>query len=90
MAEDEDNIALHLLRDIRADVRGVHDDTGDLRTRMVRMGSRFEELQEATVAAVGWAGFAKSASDCQGEAVDAVRMELEELRARVAALETMA
>ena len=83
MAEEQDNLVLHLLREIRG-------DTGDLRSRMTRMERKFEELQEATVAAVGWAGFAKASSDHHGEAMDTVRLELEELRARIAALEAKA
>ena len=87
MAEEQDNLLLHLLREIRAEGLETRADLGQ---RMTRMERKFEELQEATVAAVGWAGFAKASSDHHGETMDTVRHELEELRARIAALEAKA
>jgi hypothetical protein len=58
-----------------------------MNSRFTKLEREFGELREATVAAVGWAGFAKASADHHGEDLDAVRLALEDLRARIAALE---
>ncbi len=94
MAEERDNAVLRLLRDMRAEVAVLRQDVLASRQEMIARFSKldrgFGELREATVNATGWAGFAKVAADHNGKTLDAKRLELDEMRARLAALENRA
>lgn len=79
-----------LRRGLPAKAGGRRDDTGVLRRRMVRTEPEFDGPRRAAVAPLGRAEDARSATCDHGEATGAVRPELEELRARIAALEAKA
>ena len=83
MSDDQDNVVLRLLREIRS-------DTTDLRQRMTRVERHLEEMRDQTKTAIGMAGMAAVASETHGGDMDELRDQLEALRRRVAALEDRA
>jgi polyhydroxyalkanoate synthesis regulator phasin len=80
MAEDDTNLILRLLREIRS-------DTSDTRLRLGKVERRLDELHEGMVQAMGLAGLASVATEKRGEDMDEIRDQLEALRRRVADLE---
>jgi polyhydroxyalkanoate synthesis regulator phasin len=83
MAEEEGNIVLRLLREIRS--QQVDDGR-----RLQRVERHLDELREATVTAMGVAGLASVSTEKHGQEMDELRDQLEALRRRVAALENRA
>jgi polyhydroxyalkanoate synthesis regulator phasin len=80
MAEEDKNVVLRLLREIRA-------DTQDTRSRMTKVERRLEELHEGMVTAMGIAGLASVATEKHGEGMDEIRDEIAALKRRVQDLE---
>jgi polyhydroxyalkanoate synthesis regulator phasin len=80
MAEDENNVVLPLLREIRA-------DTQDTRARMTKVERQLEELREGMVTAMGVAGLASVATEKHGGHMDEIRDEIAALKRRVLDLE---
>jgi predicted translin family RNA/ssDNA-binding protein len=80
MADEQDNLVIRMLRDIRG-------DTMDTRQRLVRVERHVEEMREQMVTAMGMAGMATVSVEKQGERLDEISDELEALRRRIAALE---
>jgi hypothetical protein len=87
VAEEQDNMVLHLLREMRGDMQAMRQEMAQ---RFTKLDREFGELREASVLAAGWAGLAKAAADHNGETMDAIRLELDDVQARLAALETKA
>lgn len=83
MSDEEDNVVLRLLREIRT-------DTSDLRQRMGRMERHVEDMREQMTTAMGMAGMATVATERHGQDMDEIRDQLEALRRRVAVLEDRA
>jgi polyhydroxyalkanoate synthesis regulator phasin len=83
MAEDDSNLILRLLREIRS-------DTSDTRLRLGKVERRLDELHEGMVQAMGMAGLATVATEQHGEGMDEIRDQIEALRRRVAELEAKA
>ena len=80
MAEDRNDLMLRLLREIR-------EDTGDLRSRLVRVERRVDELHESASMALGFAAHATQTVEGHGQQFDALREDIEALKRRVAELE---
>jgi polyhydroxyalkanoate synthesis regulator phasin len=83
MAEEEGNLVLRLLRELRS--QQVDDGR-----RLQRMERHLDELRESAVTAMGMAGMASVASEKHGQEMDELRDQLEALRRRISALENRA
>jgi polyhydroxyalkanoate synthesis regulator phasin len=80
MAEEQDNLVVRMLREIRS-------DTQDTRQRLTRVERHIEEIRDQMVTAMGVAGLASVATEKHGEGMDEIRDQIEALRRRVSELE---
>jgi polyhydroxyalkanoate synthesis regulator phasin len=83
MSEDQDNMVLRLLREIRA--QQIEDSR-----RLVRVERRLDELHESNATALGLAAHANVVVEQSGQRFDELADQIEALRRRVAALEDRA
>jgi polyhydroxyalkanoate synthesis regulator phasin len=80
MAEEQDNLVLRMLREIRSQ----QVDDGQ---RLRRVERHLEEVRDQMVTAMGVAGLASVATEKHGEGMDEIRDQIEALRRRVSELE---
>ena len=80
MAEEQDNIVIRMLREIRA--QQIDDGR-----RLQRVERHVEELRDQMVTAMGIAGLASVATEKHGEGMDEIRDEIMALKRRVQELE---
>lgn len=78
--EEDDNLVLRMLREIRAQQM----DDG---RRLQRVERKMDELHESVVTAMGIAGLASVATEKHGEGMDEIRDEIAALKRRVQELE---
>jgi hypothetical protein len=80
MAEDDDNVVLRLLRELRAEQQ-------DQSRRLIRVERRIDEMHESMTTALGMAAHSNLAVEQYGQRFDEVEDQLAALRRRVSDLE---
>ena len=81
MAEEDDNIVLRLLREIRADQL-------DQGKRLIKVERRLDEMHEGMTTALGMAAHSNLVVEQFGQRFDEVEDQLTALRRRVSELES--
>ncbi|MRX50598.1 hypothetical protein GI374_09095 [Paracoccus sp. S-4012] len=88
MAESDDNLVLHLLREIRAEMsvmRRMQETHGE---RLTRIDRTLEELRDTAITAMGYSAHASLVTEKAGERFDLLTHEIDALKQRVAELES--
>ena len=90
MAEEQDNLVLRILREIRTEVHDVRtkQDEDSLRLRSVER--TLQDMKESVAVAIGVAGYASSAVERHRQDFDALQEKVALLERRLAALENQA
>lgn len=83
MSDDQDNVVLRLLREMRA--QQIEDSR-----RLLRVERRLDELHESNAVALGMSAHANVVVEQAGQRFDEITDQLEALRRPVAALEDRA
>ena len=88
MAEEPDNLVLHHLRDIRADVKEMRGDVHEIRTvldshtlRFDFLEERVEVLREGTLTAIGFAASANEQNKKLAKQIADLTTRVEKLEA---------
>jgi polyhydroxyalkanoate synthesis regulator phasin len=87
MAEEPDNLIVHLLRELRADLGALKDGQADGNRRLTKIERHIEEMKETLAYTAGVAMHSGVVVEKTGENFDEIRDQLEALRRRVADLE---
>jgi phage shock protein A len=87
MADADDNLVLRLLREMRAEMGEIRQDTAELRAGQTALRRQFDELRESALMAFGMAAHANQVVENRGERFDDLQDQIEALRRRVADLE---
>jgi polyhydroxyalkanoate synthesis regulator phasin len=80
LAQDDDNVVLRLLREIRG-------DTSDLRLRMAKVERRLDELGDGMTTALGMSAHSNIVVEQTASRIDELQDQIEGLRRRVSDLE---
>ncbi len=87
MAEEQDNLVLHILREMRDEARRTSDRLGGIERRLGKIEHETTAIKETLAYSAGLALHANVNFEKMVEQESAVRGELDDLRARIAALE---
>jgi ubiquinone biosynthesis protein UbiJ len=88
VTEDTENLILRLLRDIRAE-QAVHSEKFvAIEQRMTTLERKMDDVNESVGYALGLSAHANVAYETTGQRIDRLRETVDDLKARVAALET--
>ena len=87
MAEDDDNLVLRLLREIRAEQTGQRATMESIGGRITTIERHMEDVKESVSYALGLSAHANVACETTGERLDRLTEKLSGLEARVEELE---
>jgi hypothetical protein len=87
MAEDDDNLVLRLLREIRAEQGEIRGDVASIKERMTSYERHVEDMKESVSYALGLSAHANVAYETTGQRLDRLTEQVAGLRARVEELE---
>ncbi len=87
MAEDDDNLVLRLLREIRGKLDRHDGDFEALRLGQAALERQMEDVKESVTYALGLSAHANVAYETTGQRLDRLRDQLARLEARIETLE---
>jgi hypothetical protein len=87
MAEDDDNLVLRLLREIRAEQTTQRSTMQTIGGRITTIERHMEDVKESVSCALGLSAHANVANETTGQRLDRLTEQVAGLRARVEELE---